>query len=66
LEETKKVPDPEKNLSPSFYSKDPVVVARALLGKCLVRELNGEVLEGTIVETEDVGGARAGLHLQRA
>jgi DNA-3-methyladenine glycosylase len=52
LEETKKVPDPEKNLSPSFYSKDPVVVARALLGKRLVRELNGEVLEGTIVETE--------------
>ena len=46
------MPDPEKTLPPSFYSRDPAVVARALLGKRLVRVLSSEVLEGMIVETE--------------
>ena len=51
------MPDPEKILFPSFYSRDPAVVARDLLGKRLVRVLNGEALEGTIVETEAYYGA---------
>ncbi len=50
--ETDKVPDSEKILPPSFYSRDPAAVARELLGKRLIRILNGESLEGTIVETE--------------
>ena len=57
MEETEKVPDPEKLLFPSFYSRDPAVVARGLLGKRLVRVLNGDALEGTIVETEAYYGA---------
>jgi DNA-3-methyladenine glycosylase len=57
LEETEKVPDPEKILPLSFYSRNPAVVARGLLGKRLVRILNGEALEGTIVETEAYYGA---------
>ena len=57
MEETEKVPDPERILPPSFYSRDPAVVARDLLGKRLVRVLNGEALEGTIVETEAYYGA---------
>ena len=51
------MPDPEKILPLSFYSRDPAVVARGLLGKRLVRILNGEALEGTIVETEAYFGA---------
>ena len=58
MEETEKVPDPEKILPLSFYSRNPAVVARGLLGKRLVRILNGEALEGTIVETEAYYGAR--------
>lgn len=46
------MPAPENPLSPSFYSRDPAVVARDLLGKRLIRVLNGEHLEGIIVETE--------------
>jgi DNA-3-methyladenine glycosylase len=36
----------------SFYERAPDIVARALLGKLLVRELNGEHLIGRIVEVE--------------
>jgi DNA-3-methyladenine glycosylase len=36
----------------SFYQRHPVTVARDLLGKILVRELEGCVLAGRIVETE--------------
>lgn len=36
----------------SFYARDPVTVARALLGKYLVRRLGTEVLAGRIVEVE--------------
>jgi len=35
-----------------FYSRDPELVARHLLGKRLIRKLNANVMEGTIVETE--------------
>ncbi len=58
MEETDKVPAPEKILPSPFYLRDPAVVARGLLGKRLVRILNGEALEGTIVETEAYYGAR--------
>lgn len=57
MEETEKMPDPDKTLPPSFYSRDPAVVARELLGKRLLRVLNGEALEGTIVEAEAYYGA---------
>jgi DNA-3-methyladenine glycosylase len=57
LEETEKVPDPEKILPTSFYSRDTAVVAQGLLGKRLIRVLNGEPLEGIIVETEAYYGA---------
>jgi DNA-3-methyladenine glycosylase len=39
-------------LPASFYNRDPVTVARELLGQFLVRELDGRVLAGCIVETE--------------
>jgi DNA-3-methyladenine glycosylase len=41
-----------KLLPKEFYERDPAVVARELLGKVLVRKLNGEALRGKIVETE--------------
>ncbi len=41
-----------KLLPKEFYERDPAVVARELLGKVLVRKLNGEALSGKIVETE--------------
>jgi DNA-3-methyladenine glycosylase len=44
-------------LPSSFFARDPATVARELLGKRLVRVLNGETLEGTIVETEAYYGA---------
>ena len=39
-------------LSQDFYNQDTVETARNLLGKYLVRRLNGETLAGRIVETE--------------
>ena len=43
----------------SFYAHHPRIVARALLGKVLVRRLpNGEILSGRIVETEAYLGAK--------
>lgn len=39
-------------LSPSFYARSARAVAVALLGKQLVRRLNGRLLRGAIVETE--------------
>src|SRR6478752_2538872 len=41
-----------KILPPSFYARDTVLVARQLLGKILVRRLNGTILTGMITETE--------------
>jgi len=39
-------------LPPSFYNRDPAAVARELLGKLLVRVLDGRIMAGRIVETE--------------
>jgi len=39
-------------LPAEFYARPALVVARELLGKQLVRELNGARIEGTIAETE--------------
>src|SRR6201992_967723 len=41
-----------KVLPSSFYEHAPDIVARALLGKLIVRELDGESLIGRIVEGE--------------
>lgn len=41
----------------NFYSRSPLVVARDLIGKTLVRRLqDGTLLEGVIVEAEAYGG----------
>jgi DNA-3-methyladenine glycosylase len=40
-----------------FFERDPATVARALLGKLLVRRERGRVLAGRIVETEAYLGA---------
>jgi DNA-3-methyladenine glycosylase len=42
----------EKIPSRSFYQRHPSVVARQLLGKVLVRRLDGRILSGRIVEAE--------------
>jgi len=48
-----------KMLTRSFYSRSPIIVAKELIGKSLVRILEkGQKLEGTIVETEAYGGSR--------
>lgn len=39
-------------LSREFYLGDTVEIAQALLGKYLVRRLDGEMLAGRITETE--------------
>ena len=39
-------------LGRDFYARDPAEVARALLGKTMVRRLGSDRLEGIIVETE--------------
>lgn len=41
-----------KKLDREFYNRDTVTVARELLGKILVHEINGERVAGKIVETE--------------
>lgn len=45
-----------KKLPLSFYFRDPVVVARDLLGKYLVRVNKDGISRGIIVETEAYGG----------
>ncbi|MEM3696931.1 MAG: DNA-3-methyladenine glycosylase [Candidatus Bathyarchaeia archaeon] len=45
-------------LPKSFYKRAPDVVAKELLGKILVRKLNGVRLSGKIVETEAYYGER--------
>jgi DNA-3-methyladenine glycosylase len=41
-----------KLLTRTFYSRSPDIVARALLGKLLIRDLHGERLTGRIIEVE--------------
>jgi DNA-3-methyladenine glycosylase len=43
-------------ISLSFYDRPTVDVARSLLGKFLVREIDGERIEGMITETEAYDG----------
>lgn len=43
---------PSNPLSPDFYARDTITVAQELLGKILVRVINGTVCAGMIVETE--------------
>ncbi|MGD0445306.1 MAG: DNA-3-methyladenine glycosylase, partial [Edaphobacter sp.] len=43
---------PVKLLPSRFYSRSPEIVARALLGKLLIRGLHGERLTGRITEVE--------------
>ncbi len=45
-----------ERLSRAFYARDGVTVARALLGKRLVRVIGGVRLAGLITETEAYGG----------
>lgn len=44
--------NPMAVLPRKFYERDPMVVAKELLGKELVRRLDDEAMEGIIVETE--------------
>lgn len=39
-------------ISQSFYDRDPIIVAQDLLGKFLIRKINGNFLVGKITETE--------------
>lgn len=45
-------------LDREFYSRDTLTVARELLGKVLVHNINGQKLRGIIVETEAYLGLR--------
>lgn len=47
---------PAEQLSRDFYARDTLTVARALLGKRLVRLENGQRLAGIIIETEGYCG----------
>ena len=42
----------------SFYERDPVLVAKDLLGKILKRKINSKILSGKIVETEAYYGEK--------
>lgn len=44
-------------LGEDFYNRDTLIVAKELLGKILVRKINGVTLKGKIVETEAYIGA---------
>lgn len=41
-----------KKLNKEFFSRNPEIVARELLGKILVRRIDGKELRGKIIETE--------------
>ena len=45
-------PSNQDRLPRSFYDRSPATVARELLGKALLRRLDGQWLGGWIVETE--------------
>ena len=46
----------EKILQPEFFDRNAVLVAKDLLGKYLVRKINGEITTHRIVETEAYEG----------
>jgi len=49
-----------------FFARPTLTVARALLGQRLVRELNGQQLNGRIVETEAyIGPADSANHAKQ-
>lgn len=50
--------DSEQALPRQFFERDPAFVARELLGKRLIRRIEGGSLEGVIVETEAYYGLR--------
>jgi DNA-3-methyladenine glycosylase len=50
-----------KILSKKFYSRNPKIIAKELLGKILVRSLNKKILSGRIVETEAYYGKKIQL-----
>jgi len=53
-------------LGRSFFARDTLTVARQLLGKKLVRRLDGETLSGMIVETEAyIGEGDSACHASR-
>ncbi len=56
----------DNRLEQDFFARDTVTVARDLLGRLLVRNLNGERLSGLIVETEAyVGESDTACHASR-
>lgn len=56
---------PSTPLSRDFYARDTVTVAHDLLGKVLVREIDGALLAGIIVETEAYRSDEAACHAYR-
>ncbi|MCM8767152.1 MAG: DNA-3-methyladenine glycosylase [Candidatus Omnitrophica bacterium] len=55
-----------KHIKREFFERNPVVVAKELLGKYLVREVDREKIIGKIVETEAYGGIEdKGCHVGR-
>ncbi len=46
------MPDDKKILQRDFYCRDTLIVAKNLLGKVLVRKIDGKEIKGRIIETE--------------
>jgi len=72
-QEQKIVNSGEQRLPRSFYTRDPIVVARELVGTKVIRRLDEAILVGRIVETEGYRGpedrashARPGLTIRNA
>jgi len=47
-----------KKLDREFYNRDTVIVAKELLGKVLVHEINGQMISAKIVESEAYMGVK--------
>ncbi|MCM8771976.1 MAG: DNA-3-methyladenine glycosylase [Candidatus Omnitrophica bacterium] len=55
-----------KRLNREFFKREPVVVAKELLGKYIIRKIDSEIIIGKIVETEAYGGTEdKGCHVGR-